>query len=170
MPFFVNCREEKMAEEKKYTESEAQRFFAIHYNGKTWALLEKPNRTKEEDELMVYTAHASCCHWLVAGTGVNHQRGEWMIARVYTVLGLADMALRHANRCMELTHRHASEMADFDWAFAYECVARAKAVAGQLDEARQYVELARQAGEAIKGDEDKKVFLAEFKGGHWGAL
>jgi hypothetical protein len=50
-----------MTEEKSYTESEAQRFFAIHYHGKTWDLLDKPNRTRE-DELMVYTAHASCCH------------------------------------------------------------------------------------------------------------
>jgi len=159
-----------MAEEKKYTESEAQRFFAIHYNGKTWDLLEKPNRTKEEDELMVYTAHASCCHWLTAGTGLHHQRGEWMIARVYSVLGLADMALRHANRCLELTHQHADLMVDFDRAFAYECVARAHAVAGNRDEAAKHIELAQKAGEAIKEEEDRKVFLAEFNGGNWNNL
>ena len=156
-----------MTEEKKYTESEAHRFFAIHYNGKTWDLLEKPDRTKEEDELMVYTAFASCCHWLKAGTGVNHQRGEWMIARVYTVLGLTDMALRHANRCMELTHQHADLMEDFDWAFAYECVARAHAIAGHRAEAIKHIEQAQKAGEAIKEEEDRKIFLAEFNGGNW---
>ena len=58
-----------MSEEKTYTESEAQRFFAVRYNGTTWDLLEKPDRTKADDELMVHTAHASCCHWLAAGTG-----------------------------------------------------------------------------------------------------
>ena len=156
-----------MSEQKTYTESEAQRFFAIHYHGKTWELLEKPNRTKEEDEQMVHAAHASCCHWLAAGTGLHHQRGEWLIARVYSVLGIAEAALRHANRCLELTNEHANLMQDFDWAFAYECVARAKAVAGKREEAARYIQLAQKAGEAIKEDEDKKIFMAEFNGGNW---
>jgi hypothetical protein len=98
---------------------------------------------------------------------VNHQRGEWLIARVYTVLGLADMALRHANRCMELTHQHANEMADFDWAFAYECVARAHAIAGNRAEAVKHIELAQKAGEAIKEEEDRQVFFTGFNGGNW---
>jgi hypothetical protein len=156
-----------MTEEKKYTESEAHRFFAIHYHGKTWELLEKPNRTKEEDELMIYTAHASCCHWRTAGTGVHHQRGEWLIARAYSVLEITEAALRHATRCLELTNEHAGLMEDFDWAFAYECVARANAVAGNRDEALQYVQLAQKAGGAIKDEEDKKIFFAEFNGGNW---
>jgi hypothetical protein len=101
---------------------------------------------------------------------VNHQRGEWQIARVYTVLGLADMALRHANRCMELTHQHANEMADFDWAFAYECVARANAVAGNRVEAIKHIGLAQKAGEAIKDEEDRKVFFDGFNGGNWNNL
>ena len=62
--------------EETYTEAEAHRFFANQLNGQTWDLLDKTERTKEEDELMVYAAHASCRHWLEAGTGVNHQRGE----------------------------------------------------------------------------------------------
>jgi hypothetical protein len=151
----------------QYTLDEAEQVFAKRLNGQTWELLEKPNRTKEEDELMIYTAHASCCHWLTVGTRVNHQRGEWLIARVYSVLGLAEMAVRHANRCLELTHQHASVMEDFDWAFAYECVARANAVAGNRDKAVQYIELAQKAGEAIKEEQDRKVFLAEFNGGNW---
>jgi hypothetical protein len=164
------CQEKKMSEEKRYTEAEAHRFFAVHYHGETWKLLEKPDRTRQEDELMIYTAHTSCCHWLKAGTGVNHQRGEWLIARVYSVLGLADMAVRHANRCLELTQQHASLMEDFDWAFAYECVARANAVAGNREEAVKHVQLAQQAGEAIKEEEDRKIFFADFNGGDWNGI
>ncbi len=159
-----------MSDQKTYTESEAQRFFAIHLHGKTWELLEKPDRTPEDDEMMVYTAFASCCHWRAAGTGLHHQRGEWLIARVYSVLGLPEEALRHAQRCLELTQQHAGLMQDFDWAFAYECVARANAIAGQHDKAYEYSELARRAGEAIKDDEDQEIFMAGFKGGNWGAL
>ena len=65
-----------MSEEKTYTEAEAHRFFAIGLNGKTWELLEKPDRTPQEGEVMIHAAHASCYHWLRAGSGLNHQRGE----------------------------------------------------------------------------------------------
>ena len=43
-----------MTEEKVYTEAEAERFFAIEYNGITWNLLEKEDRSAEEDALMVH--------------------------------------------------------------------------------------------------------------------
>jgi tetratricopeptide (TPR) repeat protein len=156
--------------EETYTEAEAHRFFAIQFNGQTWDLLDKPERSKEEDELMVYSAHASCRHWLEAGTGVHHQRGEWMIARVYSVLGLGEAALRHAERCLELTEEHADLVEDFDQAFAYESVARAHAVAGNREQALQYIELAHQAGEAIEADENKKIFVGDFDGGDWHGL
>jgi len=48
---------------------------------KTWELLEKKDRTHEEDNEMVPTVHTSRYHWgiMVAnklGTPVNLQRGE----------------------------------------------------------------------------------------------
>lgn len=159
-----------MSEEKAYTEAEANRFFAIQFNGQVWNLLDKAERTKEEDELMVYSAQASCRHWLEAGTGVHHQRGEWMIARVYTVLGSAGAAVFHANRCLELTDKHAELMEDFDWAFAYESVARANAAAGNREEALKYIELAKKAGEAIEADENREMFFGDFDGGEWNDL
>jgi len=58
-------------------------------------------------------------------------------------------------------------MEDFDWAFAYECVAQANAAAGNRDEALKYIELAQKAGEVIKEEEDRKIFFAEFNGGRW---
>ena len=103
-------------------------------------------------------------------TGVHHQRGEWLIARVYSVLGIAEAALRHANRCLELTQQYADLMEDFDWAFAYECVARASAVAGNRDEALKYVKLAQNASEVIKGEQDRKIFIADFNGGNWNQM
>ncbi len=159
-----------MSEEKRYNEAEAHRFFAIQFNSKTWELLDKPQRSPEEDEMMVHSAHASCRHWLEAGTGLHQQRGEWLIARVYAVLGLAEAAQRHADRCLALTEQHADLMQDFDRAFAYESAARAHAVAGQRQAALEYIALAQQAGEAIAGPEDKKVFFDDFNGGDWAGM
>ena len=159
-----------MSEEKQYTAAEAHRFFAIEFNGQTWNLLEKEDRTRADDELMIHCAHASCRHWLEAGTELHHQRGEWMIARVYSDLGLAEAATLHADCCLELTEQYSDLMEDFDWAYAYEGVARANAIAGNRDKALEYIALAEKAGEAISDAESKKFSVGAFDGGDWKGL
>lgn len=156
-----------MTEPKTFTLEQAHEHFAKTLNGQVWSLLDKSKRTASEDEVMIYAAHASCYHWLHAGTGVNHQRGEWLIARVYTVLGLTEAALRHAARCLELTHKFADLMQDFDWAFAYEGIARANALAGNRQTALEYIQRAETSGQAIQDEEDRKIFLADFNRGDW---
>jgi tetratricopeptide (TPR) repeat protein len=159
-----------MNDEKSYTLAEAHTHFAKSLNGKTWELLDKTDRTAEENERMLYTAHASCYHWLHAGAGVNHHRGEWLIARVHTVLGHAEEALRHAARSMELFETHRAETADFDLAFAHEGLARAQALAGNKDEAQRHYQLAEAAGRQIADKEDREVFFADFNSGNWYGL
>ena len=159
-----------MSEEKTYTEQEAHRHFAASTNGKVWGLLEKSDRTKAEDEQMLYAAHASCYHWLQVGTGLHHQRAEWLIARVFSDLGMDDAALYHAGRCQELTQVHADLMEDFDRAYAFEALARANAVAGNQAEASRYLKLADEAGQAIADSESKKFFLGDLASGDWHGL
>jgi hypothetical protein len=159
-----------MSEKQVYTEAEAERFFAIEHNGITWKLLSKEDRTPEENALMVHSAHSSCMHWLQAGTPVHHQRGEWLISHVYSVLGYADAALRHAKTCLILTKEHSDMMQDFDQAYAYEAVARAAALAGKMEKAKKYHAQAKEAGEAIANEEDKKIFVGDFEGGDWYGL
>jgi hypothetical protein len=146
---------------------DAHPYFAKQLNSKVWELLRKPDRTKAEDDLMIHAAHASCYHWLSAGNQVNQQRGEWLIAHVYTVLGLKESALRHAERCLELTKEFPELMLDFDKAYAVESVARAYALAGNRDEAKRYIALADKTGQMIKQEKDKYIFMNDFKGGNW---
>jgi len=156
-----------MSEEKRFTEAEGQLNFAKQYNGKTWDLLGKQDRSLEENEMLVDYAHTSLAHWRAAGTGVNLQRGFWMLARVYSVLGNAQMATQYAQRCLELTEEHKDLLSDFDFAFAYECMARAQALAGNQAEAQKYIAMADKAGAAIADEEDRDIFLADFNGGEW---
>jgi len=155
------------ADGKKYTLMEAQLYFAKTLNGKTWELLEKTKRSGEEDELMLYSAYASGFHWLMAGTGLHHQRAEWLIAHVASVLGLTESAIQHATRCFELTGGFMELMKDFDRAYAYEALARANALAGNREEALKFIKLAEQRGQAIENDEDRRIFLGDFNGGNW---
>ena len=159
-----------MTEEKRYTEEEAHRLFAAKLNGEVWSLLEEPDRSKLEEESMIHTAHASCCHWLKVGTGLHHQRGEWLITHVYSELGIADTALRHAQRCQELTEEYAELMKDFDRAYAHECLARANAVAGNREQALRYMEFAEEAGQAIEDEENRKIFFGDLNSGNWKGL
>jgi hypothetical protein len=122
---------------------------------KTWALMESPER--DEDELL-HCAHASAYHWRQAGTVANHARSEWQCSRVYAVLGRAEPALHHARRCLELCESAPDDIEEFDLPFAYEAMARANAVAGEADAAREWLARARAAGEKI-GDEDDRVLL-----------
>jgi hypothetical protein len=122
-----------------------------------WELLEKPQRTPEEDDTMLNAAHASRYHWQQVGTPINLVRGEWQISRVYATLQRAEPALYHAQRCLTICLAHA--IGDFDLAFAYEALARASAISGDWERLRHFRQLAEQAGEAITDDDDKEIFL-----------
>ena len=98
-----------MENNEKLTLAQAHEKFAKSLNGKTWELLGKTERTRDEDELMVLAASASLYHWLQVGTVVNAQRGEWLLARVYTVLEKPHPAMEHALRCQELTQCSTAE-------------------------------------------------------------
>jgi hypothetical protein len=156
-----------MSEEKTYTLSQAQLHYAIDFHGKTWELLEKKNRTPDENQRMLDYAHASLAHWRAAGAEVRHQRGQWLLSRVYAVLGEGRRALMHAQFCFELLESHKADMEDFDFAFAYEAIARAYAVNGDEAEAKRYIQMAQKAGEAIKEKEDKDIFFLELNEGDW---
>ncbi len=137
---------------------------------KTWDLLEKKDRTPEEDNEMIHTVHASRYHWgvLVAnekGTALNLQRGEWQMARVYTVLEREEPALYHANLCLKLTNDN--NIGDFDFAFAHEAVARASALAGNKKDYETHLKIAKEAGEKIKDEGDREYFFDDLNAGKW---
>ncbi len=122
-----------------------------------WMLLEKADRTPADVDQMIHAAHASRFHWSRA-EGVepaNLARGEWQCSRVYAVLGRAEPALWHAERCREILE--ANGVADFDIAAAYEALARAHAFAGDTAGAAQWKARAVAALDGITDAEDREV-------------
>ena len=61
-------------------------------------------------------------------------------------------------------------MEDFDVAYSHECLARANGSAGNLDEARNQLRLADEAGQAIANEEDRRIFLDDLQAGDWFGL
>ena len=85
-------------------------------------------------------------------------RGEWICSRAYAVLGRAEPALHHAERCLAIVEANPDNMEEFDLPFAYEALARAHLVGGDEGEAARYERLARETGAAMTDAEDLEHF------------
>ncbi len=129
----------------------------------TWRLLEQEGRTRQDDDQMIHSAHASRYHWSQVPTAIpaNLARGEWQISRVYAVLERPEPALHHARRVLEICQENG--IGDWDLAFAYEALARASAVAGDAARAREYTDQALAAAEDIAEDEERELVLADLE-------
>ena len=156
-----------MSEEKRYTLPHAQLEFAKTIFNSIWGLLEKSDRTPEEDRDILLAAFASLYHWKRAGTAVHEQRGSWMVSRVYLTLEKGKDALAWARRCFEISDGHPFEMEDFDLAYAQEALARAYAQSGDQEKALKHWNRAAKLGERIEDPEDKKIFIEDFQSGSW---
>ncbi len=137
------------------------RKFAVDCFNNTWALIEKADRTPEDDERMIHMSHASRFHWGEIGTHLNFARGDWQISRVYAILGQGQNALTYANNCLQLCIDN--EIGDFDLAFAYEAAARAFAVLGDTKMIEKNLELAKKAGDTITKEDDRTYFFSELE-------
>jgi len=140
--------------------ADLHRRFAVDLFNLTWDLLDKPERTPEQDDTMIHAAHASRYHWGEVGTPLEFARGEWQISRVYAVLRYPESALYHAQRCLDLCR--ANGIGDFDLAFAYEALARAYAIAGDDARSGEYIELAMKAAAEIAKPEDREYLEGEL--------
>jgi DNA-binding transcriptional MerR regulator len=158
----LDGKDEIMGTPAQALDQEAHRRLGIDCFNKTWTLMEKTDRTQTEDDEMLHCAHASAYHWLQVGTAANHARGEWQCSRVHVLLRHPEQALRHAQRCLELVQAHPDAMEEFDLPAAYEALGRAHAVAGDLTEARRYVELGRAETAKIADDDDRAIMEADF--------
>lgn len=140
--------------------AEQGRKLATDLFNRVWDLMEKSQRSREEDDEMVHAAHASRYHWGVVGKPENLARGEWQISRVYTVLGRGESAIVHAQRCLEICQQH--QLVDWDLAYAYEGLARASRTAGKGAEVDRYRILARLAGDRIAELDDREHFEKDY--------
>lgn len=159
-----------MEETKSLTLEEAHKHFAKSINARVWELLQKSSRSQEEEDEMLHAAHACTYHWKFVGNAVHQQRGEWLISHVHIALGHANEALRHAERCFEITQANKDLIEDFDIAYAFEGIARTQAMLGDEKIALEFYALAQQAGQAIADDEDRSIFMGDFNGGNWFGL
>jgi uncharacterized protein YndB with AHSA1/START domain len=145
--------------------AEEHRERGIEVFNATWALVDKPDRTPDDNEAMIRAAYAAAYHWSLAArrTVENEVRGEWMLSRVHALAGFGETALRHANRCLRMTE--AAGLTDFDLGFAHEAMARSLACLGRGDEARRHLAIAK--GTPVADPEDRAIFEGDLVTEPW---
>ena len=137
-------------------------YMGIEMNNQTWSLLEKKDRSEQDDIQMINFAKASLYHWRKSDkyTIVNEQRGKWLISRVYAILGKSDEALSYAKETLKITEDN--NLKDFDLAYAYEAMARAYLIENKQNESKKWYKKAKVAGNLIVGEKDKEYFLIDL--------
>ncbi|WP_395742019.1 hypothetical protein [Prosthecobacter sp.] len=145
--------------EPALTETQFHKKMAVDLFNETWTLLDKPDRTPEDDALMSHSAHASRLHWGFVGNAENLAIGEWQVARVHAVLRQPDTALYHARRALETALQH--QLHPFHVAFGHEAMARALSLT-QPQAALAHLAAARQAAAGITDPEDLKLLEGDL--------
>jgi len=126
----------------------------------TWSLLDRKDRTEEDEVEMLHAAHASRYHWGHAGTALNTSIGDWQISRVYATLGRAEPALFHARRALEVTRRR--RFGRFYLAYAYEGLARAASIAGDRRTRDRCLREARRVGAQIREQDGRRMLFEDL--------
>jgi len=149
--------------EKTFDGTEAHKFFAVDCFNNAWGLIDKADRTPEENEQMLQLAMASTWHWSQREdvTPSNMAVGYWQVSRVHALLGRADEARRYGQLSLDAAVGGAADA--FTRGYAYEALARAESVAGDPAKTNEYLTEARAAAEEVTDEESKKWLLDDLE-------
>lgn len=139
---------------------QAHRFFAADFFNKCWDYIDKADRTPADDLQMIHLAHASRTHWQAIGTPDNFAVGDWQISRVYAILNYPAQALIYGQSCLDVCLDNGIE--GFNLGFAYEALARAEFLQGNLDNCQKYIDLGKKEAAKVQKSEDREYLLSEL--------
>ncbi len=138
----------------------AHRHFSASCFNDVWGLIEKNNRSPDEDRQMVSTAHASLYHWRQR-PGCNSRSlsvGYWLLSRVYALLGETDNARQYGQLCLV----HSLNEPPFYLGYAHEALARAEALAGNRAEADTHLATACDLASQITDKDELSLLEADL--------
>lgn len=140
----------------------AHRHFSVECFNRVWELIDKPGRSPDEERLMVSMCHASLYHWRQRAdcTARNLSVGYWQLSRVYALLNEADNARQYARLCLAQSQNEPP----FYLGYAHEALARAEALAGNGEEARQHLSAARDLAAQVTNTDERSLLEADLAG------
>ena len=150
-----------MAQDSGFDADRAHRYFAAECFNKAWDLIEKHNRTPDEDEEMLRLSQASLWHWTQREdcAATNLSVGYWQASRIHAIVGRADEARRYAQLCLQ----HSQGAEPFYLSYAYEALARAEKLAGHTDLVAKYRAEATRLSEAVEDADERELLINDLK-------
>ncbi len=137
-----------------------ERELAKRLFNQTWELIGTPDRSPEQDRLMLVTACASWLHWDAVGTEENRAIADWQIAHVASLLGYGALAVAHATAAHDRVL--AARLPDWLHASALEGLARAYAAAGDQQSRDEYLRLAKEAVGIVTEPEERDLIASQL--------
>ena len=152
-----------MTSEPDFDVQAAHRYFAVECFNKTWDLIDKKDRTPQEDTRMLQLSLTSLWHWTerIDCTPENHSVGLWQVSRVFALLGQTENALQFAQECLEISRDPA--VPPYCLGYAWEAMARAKMAAGDSEEMQEALVQAHRIAGSLPDVETQKMLLADLQ-------
>ncbi len=152
-----------MANKKDIDLDAAHKYFSAHCFNQAWDLIDKSERTPEEDEQMIRLSLASQYHWSQRDdrSSTSTSIGFWQTSHIYALLGQADNARRYGQLCLEASQ--GEDVSPFYLGYAYEALARAEAVGGNKQGMQAFLDQARITADKIGKADEKKSLLDDLK-------
>jgi len=133
---------------------------AIAAFNRAWELIDRPDRSPDDDDDMLAAAFASRYLWDSIGGDEQRAVGDWQIAHVASLLGCAALALSRAERALERVVRNS--WTDWRLASCYEGMARAHATAGNAAQRDRWAGLCREVVDALEEEEDRELITSQL--------
>jgi hypothetical protein len=138
----------------------AHRHFAADCFNRAWELIDLPQRTAEQERLMVALSQASIWHWMQRADCEprNLSIGYWQASRVEALVDHANAALRHAEVCLA----YSKDLAPFYLGYAHEAMARAEALNNRLLPAAEHKQRAMEYAMQVPDEDERKLLLDDL--------
>lgn len=134
--------------------------FAKRAFNHTWSLLDREQRTREEEVEMLASTLAQRYHWYEVGTPRNWAIADWQVSRVAAVLGYADLARRFGEHSLDVCRQNALD--PFVTGFAHEAIARAAADVDDVATYTAHLEMAKELLPRIEDAADRDTLAADL--------
>ena len=149
-----------MNDTPKFDAAAAHEYFAARCFNQAWDLIDKQERTPQDDLLMVALNQASIYHWLERSDCDDSRLsvGYWQASRIQAVLGNAIEARRHAETCLSFS----DELPPFYLGYAYEALARAATLAGDAGAGAAHLARAHELALQVENEEERDALLGDL--------
>jgi hypothetical protein len=138
----------------------AHRYFAAACFNLAWELIDKPDRSSDEDERMLQLNQASLWHWSQRADCQerNLSIGYWQASRIHWLLQRANEAMRYAELCL----LHTPKDDAFLMGYAHEALARSANLAGDVESFARHLGSASTFAAKVGDDEDRQMLESDL--------